>query len=201
MFLRVEDIRAFDSEFYRKTLASLPGLRRRQITSLPSKNDRFRSLLGEHMAYSMLSEYLSVSPAQIVIRRSVNGKPLVQGAFFSVSHSGSFVACAVDSIPVGVDIELLRPMDPRLVPRMCNPNEREAYFALSRSERSRFLLSLWVLKEAWIKCTDSSLLGMARIGFSLGADGAVSCTDPRFDCAIRFSSSGFVLATCREMTL
>ena len=39
------------------------------------------------------------------IRLSENGKPLISDGYLSLAHSGNFIVLAVDSQPVGIDIE------------------------------------------------------------------------------------------------
>lgn len=44
-----------------------------------------------------------------VLVRAENGKPIIEGACISISHSGGFVACALSDFEVGLDIEEMRP--------------------------------------------------------------------------------------------
>ena len=53
-----------------------------------------------------------------------NGKPMTNGCYFNISHSHGLVACAVAEVPVGIDVEKIRPVPPRLL-RILSPAERE----------------------------------------------------------------------------
>lgn len=196
MTLEIRDIRCFSDEFYRTALLDLPDVRRRHIAHLASADDRRRSLLGEQTARELLAAHLGIPAQEVRIRRSENGKPLAEGAFFSVAHSGRLVACAVDDAPVGVDLERLRPVDPRLAAMLLTEEETEVWRALPPAEGERFLLSQWVLKESWVKCTDASSLRMREVSFSLGADGGAVCSDARFACRLFQPQPGFILALC-----
>ena len=44
-----------------------------------------------------------------------NGKPMTNGCYFNISHSHGLVACAVSDVPVGIDVEKIRPVPPRLM--------------------------------------------------------------------------------------
>lgn len=65
------------------------------------------------------------------------------GPFFSLSHSYPYVALAVSSSPIGVDIESLDRLDKTPVTR---------YFAESEKEEFPELSKLWCYKEAIFKC-------------------------------------------------
>ena len=118
--------------------------KRQRIDRLPPKQ-RLLSVCGDGLAREMLSEMLGITPAAIVFTRSEKGKPLTEGAFFSISHSGSLVACAVSDYPVGLDIERIRPVPARLG-RALQPWERTADF-----------WQLWTRREAALKCRGDGL--------------------------------------------
>lgn len=55
------------------------------------------------------------APEDIFFYRGENGKPLTNLTLhFNCSHSGGFVVCAVGEREVGVDLEQIRPVHPRL---------------------------------------------------------------------------------------
>lgn len=97
-----------------------------------------------------------------------DGKPyLTDGAFyFSLSHSGDYVICAVSEAETGADIQEKKEADYRkLVNRFFSEREKEA-FASCYSERERrdLFYLLWTRKEAWGKLTGRGLLeGLDRM--------------------------------------
>ena len=42
---------------------------------------------------------------------------------FNLSHSGALALCALDAAPVGVDIQVIKPLRPALPRRVCSPRE------------------------------------------------------------------------------
>ena len=68
--------------------------------------------------------------------------------YFSISHSGSFVACAIDSRPVGIDIEAYRNIPDTLAKRICT--EEELLFIFEKSDKINYkkFFSVWTAKEA-----------------------------------------------------
>lgn len=78
------------------------------------------------------------------------------GVFVSISHSGDHVACAVAALPVGVDVE--RPGRPRDYLALAQAVQCEAQqkrlARLAPTQRARYFLQDWTLKEAWLKARE-----------------------------------------------
>lgn len=92
------------------------------------------------------------------IARGEQGKPFFPDFpqyHFNLSHSGRFALCALDSRPVGVDIEVLRPHHPRLYERICS--EEQLAWLEQQPDRQAALLRLWTLKECRVKYTGLGL--------------------------------------------
>lgn len=89
------------------------------------------------------------------------------GGFFSLSHSADWLACAVATFPVGVDIEdTTRERDVRaLVELTCSAAEQKHMSALSAAELKQVFHARWSLKEAWFKQSGRPFPGMAAIPF------------------------------------
>ena len=84
------------------------------------------------------------------------GRPFAENAFISLSHSGSFAACAVSETPVGVDIEQKRPVSPAIARRLLTPKEHEEF---EREPENEKLLRRFVMKEAFFKMTGEGITG------------------------------------------
>jgi hypothetical protein len=71
-------------------------------------DDRDRSLLAHAALVRLLATRADMDVASVVIDHEEGGRPIVAGnpgLMLAVGHSGEFVACAVSTRPVGVDIE------------------------------------------------------------------------------------------------
>lgn len=79
-------------------------------------------------------------------------KPELQ---FSLSHSQDRIVCALDSHPVGVDIEIVRPRQNNLPYYALTEEEYASYLTLG-GDWSAFY-TLWTRKEAWSKYTGEGL--------------------------------------------
>jgi 4'-phosphopantetheinyl transferase len=94
------------------------------------------------------------------ISRTAEGKPYFPShphLQFSLSHSGDLVLCALSGLPVGVDIELVVPRQPRLPQYALTGAEYARYEALGGSWPAFY--ALWTRREAWCKYTG---LGLAK---------------------------------------
>lgn len=92
-------------------------------------------------------------------RRGPKGKPFFPepGCQFSISHSRGLVGCALESVPVGLDIERVRKFSPDVIEKMCTPEEA---LMVSGEDRGSRLTQLWTCKESHMKLTG--------LGFSQG---------------------------------
>lgn len=127
----------------------LAAEKRQRIDRLPEKK-RLQSLCADGLAREMLAQKLGLAPEAIVFTENENGKPLTDGAFFSVSHSGNIVGCAVWDREVGLDMERIRPVPTRLGRALKGKWQTEEEFWL-----------LWTRREAALKCR-GGVLGQWR---------------------------------------
>ena len=101
------------------------------------------------------------------------GKPYFPDSpwHFSISHTKRHAFCSLADCPVGIDAEEVnRRIDLRLADKILSPAERIEYEAAE--DKTRALLTFWVLKEAAAKLTGSGLRGYPN-------HTAFSLSDPR----------------------
>ena len=94
-----------------------------------------------------LPTFLGIDEDEIRITCDGSGKPLCDGCYISLSHSGDYAVCAVSSFPIGVDIEKKRDVNPKLINKIC-VNDAEREYA---TDTQNLLLTLWSVKEACFK--------------------------------------------------
>ena len=86
------------------------------------------------------------------------GKPVIKGhpeIHFNFSHSGNVALCAIDSQPVGADIEIPRKITPSLI--AYTMNDAEQALIASAPESPKAFLALWTQKEAVLKLTGEGI--------------------------------------------
>lgn len=85
------------------------------------------------------------------IKLNAHGKPYIEnGSFFNLAHSGNFVVLAVDSKPVGVDIEQHKERNFEAIARI-SFHEKERALLKRSSDRQKTFYELWTLKESYMK--------------------------------------------------
>lgn len=92
--------------------------------------------------------------------REENGKPCLPdfpGLHFNLSHSGAMLLCAVDSRPVGADVELIRKIEPDVAESCFTPQERTRLEGKETEEWLKEFYRLWTLKESYLKALGTGL--------------------------------------------
>lgn len=163
-------------EFLRVDLNSPPEVvagYRLLLTALEQERaDRFvtetltrRSIVCRGVLRRYLSNRLGVPAAEIRFIAGPHGKPNLAPDYgasleFNVSHSGNLavIAAAVGRV-VGVDVEAMDESVSRdeLATRFFSARERQAYFAISESQRLAAFYRIWTCKEAYLKATGIGL--------------------------------------------
>lgn len=100
---------------------------------------------------------------------SLRGKPFFADSpwHFSISHTRKHAFCVLDRENIAIDAEELdRRVNPRLAERILSPREKEQFEAAA--DKTRALLTFWVLKEAAAKLSGEGLRGFPNhTNFSL----------------------------------
>ena len=128
----------------------LPAWRREIFGRLKNENVRQENLCaGLLFAYAMERRGVSRDAAVAYLPA---GKPVLSdgAVWFSLSHSGRYVLCAVSGRSVGADVQEIRPVRMSMARRF-HPAEREWLESRPEAERSDALFRLWTRKEAWVK--------------------------------------------------
>lgn len=101
----------------------------------------------------ILGEVLEHDPRSLGFLTNAYGKPeLIEGqAHFSLSHSGDLAALAVAAFPLGVDIEIMRPVSRDLPERYFSAAERDGLRPLADGPWQEAFFRCWTRKEAVIK--------------------------------------------------
>ncbi|MDR1059826.1 MAG: 4'-phosphopantetheinyl transferase superfamily protein, partial [Clostridiales bacterium] len=124
-----------------------------------------------------------VAPARdgSAIAGSAGAGPAIAGLpHFNISHSGRHVVCALCDAPVGIDVEIVRPIDMNIANRFFSADERGRLFSEPADGHGRLELfySIWTRKESFIKMTGEGLsrpLGSFSVFGPLAWGGGAAC--------------------------
>ena len=159
----------FTAEEYEMAYAALTPGRKARIDRYRRQEDRMRSLAGEILAKRLARE---MSEAEPVVENLPSGQPVLQGSclHLSIAHSADRVACAVSTVPVGIDIEQIRPFRAGMLRHVCTEEERS--FVLQGLEAEgeirdpmvmeRFF-EIWTGKEAWFKKAGTGIQNLQSV--------------------------------------
>lgn len=138
----------------------LPPERQRALCRRPPLA-RSRSIWTELLARGLLATMSGKAPFSLSIRRDDRGKPYSPdgGGYFSLSHSGAWVACSIGAAESGVDVEYPRARAMDIAARFFRPEERQALADAPPEERAALFLRFWTLKESYLKYTGQGLAG------------------------------------------
>ena len=189
-FCKTDGSDAFLAEAY----AQATPQRRIKALRLPTRRARANSLVAELLAKYALRQY-GLPQEDFYFDRK--GAPCVRqdAAFLSLSHSGEYVACAVSANRIGVDIQKVKPVSPRVIKRVCSREEADA---LDPENLPEAFTRVWSLKEAWRKANpEASAADMFKSAFILLPDGSIS-GPPGFDYTLSDELEGYALAVCER---
>lgn len=116
---------------------------------------------SDMLSRKLIAEWFGIHADSVNFSIDEHGKPhaIDLPIHFSVSHSKGIVVCAVSDKPIGVDIEFLRTIDPRIIHRYCD----DAELAYLNSDPQTNFFELWTAKEAYTKLIGIGLAGMGSV--------------------------------------
>jgi len=142
-------------------LLQLPKARRDKILSLRHGDDRRRSLGAALILKEMLSD---TGHTYEDIYLGPHGKPMAEGIYFNISHSGDYAFGVVADAEVGCDVEGIK--GPKLsVARRFFTKKEQAWLESADSDFSgelegglaKAFYTIWTRKEAVIKMTGEGI--------------------------------------------
>lgn len=170
MIYRIENINTpiYTDALFEKAYHEMSSLRKEKADRYKSITDKKLCVFSDMLLREMLKNSFGIENPDFYTDKK--GKPsLSDGSLhFSISHSGSYIACAVDTSAVGIDIETPRPVTKQVVDYCCSDEEKSYIFSQpqpvidslnSSSEETLRFLSIWTAKEAYLKFTGEGLGG------------------------------------------
>jgi phosphopantetheine--protein transferase-like protein len=116
------------------------------------------SLLAKQKLLSILKEKGLSFDTTIAVKEK--GKPYFINfphLHFSISHSSTHIALALDDKEIGIDIENLRTCNLNLAKRYFHQEEYEYLLSIEEDKRNEAFTKIWTQKEAFVKCTGEGI--------------------------------------------
>lgn len=147
-----------DNETYNRLLLHVSAEKRARIPRFYRQEDRIRGLMADILARSIIIRKTGMANHDIEFYTNDYGKPFLKNRddlHFNLSHSGSWVVCAVDKHPIGVDVERIQSIDLDISKNYFSPDEHQDLLAME--DKYSYFFTLWSLKESYIKIVGKGL--------------------------------------------
>lgn len=134
--------------------------KRLKIQSFRNKDDFQRGLIGELLIRFVLCTSGKFTNEELMFGKNYYGKPFLNypsNIYFNISHSGDWVVCATDSLPLGIDIEQINSIDVNISKRFFSENEFSRIILSDKCCQLSLFYDLWTLKESYIKAVGKGL--------------------------------------------
>lgn len=142
-----------DSDF-QQAYARAELSRQRKIDAYLHREDKERSLVGDMLIRLMLFRHFGYVSLKVPFSADRFGKPYLEGQcgmHFNISHAGDWIVSAVDSSPIGIDVERIRSIDMAVANHYFSDAEQERLKAVPPENKLSYFFDLWTLKESYIK--------------------------------------------------
>lgn len=152
-------------ECFQKMLSTVGDGKRESLLRYKAVEKRNESLTAEVLLRAVLCYRLNTDNDKLEFCLSDKGKPFLKNRkiYFNVSHTKGLVAVAVSNVSIGIDIELIRDIDPKFCSRFCSRDE-QAYVIPDGELRKIRFFEVWTRKEAIVKQSGEGLsMNIAQI--------------------------------------
>jgi 4'-phosphopantetheinyl transferase len=141
--------------------ALLSSDERERARRFRSEHHRRRFVVARGVLRELAARYTGIDAPAIAFGYSPLGKPSLLNAPFqiSASRSGAFGAYAFARVPVGIDIEVLRPLPDAeaITLQHFSLDERCAWYNCAPEHRLETFFRYWTRKEAYVKALGKGL--------------------------------------------
>jgi phosphopantetheinyl transferase len=133
----------------------VPAERDDEVRAIGSELVRREKYFAWRLLETALWSSLGISIVDAGLRKGENGKWHSDACELSITHGGGFVAVAISSFAVGIDVqELVEARSTRFAERIMTDAEFVRYSLLDGDDARRYLTECWTRKEALFKMRD-----------------------------------------------
>ena len=131
-----------------------------RILKFRRRIDAERTLIGDVLIRTIICNQFHIKNRELTFEYNKYGKPFLTNItdfHFNISHSGKWVVCAIDTSPVGIDVECIKSIDFSIAERFFSKKEYSDIMEKEGKERFEYFYDLWTLKESYIKARGKGL--------------------------------------------
>lgn len=165
--------RKLDHEEFCYLLKCVSERKRERIQRFYRFEDIQRTLLGDILVRYSVCKRLAIRNKELVFGTGKYEKPFLlypNRIHFNISHSEDCVVCAIDDEPLGIDIEIEKPIDLKIAEQFFSKDEYIAIQSQPQEARQKYFYLLWTLKESYIKAEGKGL-SIPLDSFTISFDG------------------------------
>ncbi|SHH71942.1 4'-phosphopantetheinyl transferase family protein [Virgibacillus chiguensis] len=140
-------------------LKGITNERKEELVNNLDRTESIRSLFGILLIQQVLYEK-GININNISFCYNDYGKPFLYGqntVHFNISHSGEWVVCATDILPIGIDIEKIKPIDLKIAKLFFSKEEYEFIKSMPNRTKLFTFYEYWTLKESYVKAVGKGL--------------------------------------------
>lgn len=174
--VRIMDI---DEEKFDKICLLIEPEKKNKIERFINRKDKIRTVIGHILIKTIIIKKLNIESKNIVFGENDYGKPYLKNYpefCFNISHSGGFVACAIDSYPIGIDIEQIRHINYEELSKEFFSESEFSYINNNENHNDALkrFFEIWTLKESYIKCRGKGVsIPLNLFSINIGKDDSI----------------------------
>jgi 4'-phosphopantetheinyl transferase len=112
------------------------------------------SLLGDILVRRELCRLTGLKNEDLCFAVNEHQKPFLKDRpdiHYNLSHSGNIIVAAFDSKPIGIDVEIIKPVSYQITRKVFDAEEQKHFETLSDREKLVYFYTIWTMKEAYLK--------------------------------------------------
>lgn len=154
----IDDINSYTEEELSTFIDNISEYKCKQIKKYVSETRIKQSIVGEILLSKLLKQR-NIDYEKIKITHNKNGKPYIVNypIYYNISHSRNYVITAIYDKEIGIDIEVIRPINKDILRKI--GVRTDALNTLQPSE----VLKSYVLREAYLKMQGWAFKELDRI--------------------------------------
>lgn len=150
----ITDTDKIDKSYFALLLNFISNERQLKITKFLKWQDKCNSLISELLVRRKIIESLGIKNDEIQFYYNELDKPFLRGYqdfHFNISHTSNWAGCAFHNLPIGFDLEEIRPIPMDTSKEFMSDEELYELSILPQDEKYQYLYSIWTLKESYLK--------------------------------------------------